>query len=187
MPLARLVPAQTLVAIVDVQEKLSVAMPDEQLALLLRATRLLLEGARRLGAKTVVTEQYPKGLGATLPEVLDLAQAAEAPVIEKLSFSACGVEGFDAALAASGARAVVVVGAETHVCVYQTVRDLVARGHEVWVPIDGVASRRTDHRDAGLRLCERAGATLTTAESVLFDWLERASGDEFKALSKLMR
>ena len=76
---------------------------------------------------------------------------------------------------------------ESHVCVYQTVRDLVARGLEVHVPIDGVTSRRDDHRAAGIGLCERAGAVRTTTESVVFDWLGRAGTDAFRELSKRIR
>ncbi len=185
--LSRLDPKACLVLVIDIQERLSVAMPDEQLALTLRATRLLLEGAERLGVAGIATEQYPKGLGATLPEVADSLDRIAAPRIEKLSFSACGAPAFLEALEATGRRQVVIVGMETHVCVFQTVRDLVARGLEVWVPIDGVASRRTDHREAGLAMIEHAGGRRTTAESVVFDWLGAAGSEDFKALSKLMR
>jgi nicotinamidase-related amidase len=76
---------------------------------------------------------------------------------------------------------------EAHVCVFQTVRELAARGINVLVPIDGVASRRDDHRAAGLELCRAAGATLTTMETVVFDWLQRAGTAEFKKISKLVR
>jgi nicotinamidase-related amidase len=76
---------------------------------------------------------------------------------------------------------------ETHVCVFQTVRDLLSAGFVVHVPIDGVCSRREDHKQAGLELCRSAGAVVTTAETVVFDWLERAGSDDFRELSKLMR
>ena len=76
---------------------------------------------------------------------------------------------------------------EAHVCVFQTVRELTARGVTVHVPLDGVASRRDDHRAAGLSLCSAAGATVTTMETIVFDWLRRAGTDEFKRLSKLIR
>jgi nicotinamidase-related amidase len=82
---------------------------------------------------------------------------------------------------------VIVVGMEAHVCVYQTVRDLTARGVNVLVPVDAVVSRREEDRSAGIALCERAGAVPTTVETVVFDWLERAGTDEFRALSKLLR
>ena len=116
---------------------------------------------------------------------MELLGAAGAARVEKLEFSACDAPSFAEKL--SGAKSAVVVGMESHVCVFQTVRDLVARGLSVYVPIDGVSSRRDDHREAGIQLCERAGATRTTTESIVFDWLRRAGSDEFKQLSKLIR
>jgi len=183
----RLLPASTAVVVVDVQERLAAAMPEQQLREVLRASRILLEAARLLGAPVFVTEQYPKGLGPTLAELEPTLVAAGAKRFEKDAFSAADAPGFAEALIASGAKAAVVVGMESHVCVYQTVRDLVARGLEVHVPIDGVSSRRDDHREAGISLAERDGAVRTTTESVVFDWLVRAGSDEFKQLSKLIR
>jgi nicotinamidase-related amidase len=183
----RLDPKRTAVVVVDIQDRLAAAMPSARLGEVVRAARILVEGARLLGAPVLYTEQYPKGLGPTLPEVEGALRAAEALRFEKLDFSACDCEGFADRLSTLGATAVVVLGMETHVCVFQTVRDLVGRGFDVHVPVDGVASRRDDHREVGLALCERAGATRTTAESVAFDWLARASGDAFKQVSKLVR
>lgn len=173
--------------VVDVQERLAAAMPEQQTKALERAARILIEAARLLRAPLFATEQYPKGLGSTLPDIAGLLQAAGARRFEKVEFSACEASGFGRALDESGADAAVVLGMEAHVCVYQTVRDLVSRGLEVHVPIDGVASRREDHRTAGLALCERAGAIRTTSESVVFDWLERAGSEQFRELSKLIR
>src|SRR5262249_45189245 len=155
------------------------AMPQPQLAELHRAAGVLIEAASLLGAKVIATEQYPAGLGRTVPAVAERLERARAPVIEKIEFSACGNVAFERALADSPARAAVVVGMEAHGCVFQTARDLAARGVPVLVPLDGVASRRDDHRAAGLDLCRAAGATITTAESVVFDWLRRAGSDEF--------
>ncbi|MBE7479389.1 MAG: isochorismatase family protein [Polyangiaceae bacterium] len=183
----RLDPKKTAVVVVDVQDRLAAAMPAEQLERVKRSARILVEAARLLGARVLATEQYPKGLGATVPEVAEALKSADAPCFEKLDFSACDAAGFGERLSGSGVTAAVVLGMETHVCVYQTVRDLVARGLEVHVPIDGVASRREDHREVGLALCEKAGATRTTSETVVFDWLARASGDAFKQVSKLVR
>lgn len=183
----RLDPKNTAIVVVDIQERLADAMPSEQLARVRRAARILVEAARLLGAPVLVTEQYPKGLGPTLVEVNEALVAAGATRFEKTEFSAWDATGFATALTATGARAAVVVGMETHVCVYQTVRDLTTKGIEVHVPVDGVASRAEDHRQTGLELCERAGAIRTTAETVVFDWLKRGSGDAFKQLSKLIR
>ena len=183
----RLRPSSTAVIVVDIQERLAAAMPPEQLKSLERSARILLEAARLLHAPVLMTEQYPKGLGHTVPAIGELLQKGKTQAFEKLEFSAWSANGFSDALTASGARAAVVIGMEAHVCVYQTVRDLSGHGFQVHVPIDGVTSRQEDHREVGLKLCERAGAVRTTTESIVFDWLERAGSDEFKALSKLIR
>jgi len=183
----RLVPQSTLVLVIDIQERLAAAMPPAQMEALVRATRIIVEGARLLGAPVVFTEQYPKGLGATIEPVAGVLDAAHAQRFEKICFSAGDLSAFRETLSASGVEAAVVVGMETHVCVYQTVRDLVASGLTVHVPMDGVASRREDHRQMGLELCQRAGAHPSTAESIAFDWLREAGSDPFKQLSKLIR
>lgn len=181
----RLDPARTTVAVIDVQEKLAKAMDERAVADLVRATSVLLEGARLLGARVVATEQYPEGLGPTVASVRDKLVELNAPILPKLAFAATDADGFQSAIGPG--HSVVVVGMETHVCVYQTVRELTLRGVDVHVPLDGVASRRADHKDAGLDLMRRAGATITTMETVVFDWLRRAGSPEFKALSKLIR
>jgi nicotinamidase-related amidase len=168
-----------------VQEKLAKAMPEEAMANLVRATTVLIEAARLLGARVVATEQYPQGLGPTIGVIREKLAEVKAPILEKVDFAATGAKGFADALGAP--RSTIVVGMETHVCVYQTVRELAVRGIDVHVPIDGVASRRDDHRTTGLDLARACGATITTMETVVFDWLERAGTDQFKALSKLIR
>jgi nicotinamidase-related amidase len=183
----RLNPKECAVLIIDVQEKLAAAIPPPQIAELTRAAAVLIEAASLLGAKVIATEQYPAGLGRTLPALAERLAHAGAPTIEKIEFSACDNAAFERAFAAASARSAIVVGMEAHICVFQTARELAARGVEVFVPIDGVASRRDDHRAAGLDLCRTAGATITTAETVVFDWLARAGGDEFKRISKLIR
>ena len=187
LTMRRLDPKECAVLIIDVQERLASAMPAAQLAELTRAASVLLEAAELLGAKVIATEQYPAGLGRTLPILADRLARIGAPTIEKIEFSACDNAAFERARAATGARAIIAVGMEAHVCVFQTVRELAARGIDVLVPLDGVASRRDDHRAAGLKLCRTSGATITTMESVVFDWLQRAGTDEFKRLSKLIR
>jgi nicotinamidase-related amidase len=183
----RLIPARCAVVVVDVQEKLAAAMPAAQMSELLRAATVLLEACKLLGAPAIYTEQYPAGLGATVAPLAEALAAVGASRVEKVDFSACDEPTFSRALAATGAKTAIVLGMETHVCVFQTAREMRARGLEVHVPIDGVASRREDHRAAGLALCKEAGATLTTMETVVFDWLRRAGSAEFKALSKRIR
>ena len=185
--LERLNPEKTAVLVVDVQERLAAAMPRERVEDTLRAARILVEGGRALGAKSLFTEQYPKGLGASLAELSGVLERAAALRFEKLHFSAFDVPSLQTALSDLETEDVIVLGMETHVCVYQSVRDLCAAGYTVHVPVDGVASRRDDHREVGLELCQRAGAILTTAETIAFDWLVHAQVPEFKAVSALVR
>jgi len=187
MSVLRLDPRESIVIVVDVQERLFSAMPELAGNDLLRSGTVLLEAARVLGAEAIATEQYPEKLGATLPAIADKLQALSAPRIPKLDFSACREGAFINALSKTERRKAVVIGMETHICVFQTARDLCLRGFTVHVPIDGVASRRDDHRTAGLDLCKSAGAVLSTTETILFDWLGRAGSDAFKQLSKLIK
>jgi nicotinamidase-related amidase len=176
-------PEQCAVVVVDVQERLASAMPEERMTALRRSARILLGAARELGVLSLYTEQYPKGLGPTLADVAaELAQSA-ATRFEKLDFSAYAAVGETLA----NTRSVVLLGMEAHVCVYLTARDLCERGFAVHVVADGVASRRDDHRQVGLDLCRQAGAAVTTSETVVFDWLVRAGGDTFKKVSALVR
>lgn len=187
MGVERTKPSTTAIVIIDVQDKLATAMPPERMEQVERASRILVAAASELGAPVLCTEQYPKGLGPTVAPIRSLLMEADVTPVEKLTFSACAEPRFVQALKDTGADAAVVLGMETHVCVFQTVRDLCARGLRVDVPIDGVVSRRDDHREIGLDLCRQAGATLTTAETLLFDWLVQAGTDTFKKLSRLVR
>lgn len=183
----RLEPTECTVVVVDVQEKLAAAMPEAARAEVTRAAMILIEAARSLGARVVATEQYPEGLGPTIAPIAHRLAEAGAPTIAKLDFCACDEPAFQRTLLASPPRVVVVLGMEAHVCVFQTARELVSRGLTVHVPMDGVASRRDDHRAAGLALCREAGAVITTAETIAFDWLRRAGSDDFRRISKLIR
>jgi nicotinamidase-related amidase len=183
----RLEPESSVLLVVDVQERLAAAMPAPAMERLVGNGRLLLEAARLLHVPVVVTEQYPKGLGPTVAGLAEPLRAAGVQPIEKLAFGAADEPRAALAIGQSSPRTVVVVGMETHVCVFQTVRELARRGYEVFVVADAVASRREEHRVLGLSLCERAGAIVMPAESVVFDWLHVAGTDEFKALSRLMR
>lgn len=183
----RLVPATTALIVVDMQEKLAPAMDQAAFARAVRGTDILLSAAHLLSVPTLATEQYSKGLGPTIEPLRAPLEAARAERVEKMCFSCGDAPEVGRWLSRLSPRAVVVVGVEAHVCVFQTVRDLAARGFEVHVPHDGVASRREDDRQAALDLMRRCGAVVTTAETVVFDWLRRAEGDTFKALSKKIR
>jgi nicotinamidase-related amidase len=183
----RLEPESSLLLVVDVQERLAAAMPQSSMELLVANAGLLLEAARLLSVPVVASEQYPKGLGPTVVALADRLRSAHVQPIDKLSFDAVDEPRVAHAISAHSPRAVVVVGMETHVCVFQTARHLARRGYVVYVVADAVASRREEHRTLGLSLCERAGAVAIPAESVVFDWLRFAGTNEFKKISRLLR
>ncbi|MGA2452808.1 MAG: isochorismatase family protein [Solirubrobacteraceae bacterium] len=166
---------RTALIVVDVQQGFRPYASFESVA---RACATLLEAARILGLHTLVSEQYPKGLGESAPEL----GLKDEPRIEKTVFSAARAEGFDL----RGAEQAIVCGIETHVCVSQTVHDLLADGIEVHVPADAVGSRHDIDYECGLERMIGAGAVLSTVETALFELLERAGTPEFKAIQKLI-
>ncbi|MGC3997475.1 MAG: hydrolase [Anaeromyxobacter sp.] len=183
-PKVKLDPSRAAILVVDVQERLTPAMPPDALARLVKYTRALVGCARELSLPVLATEQYPKGLGATVPELRELLAGAP---LQKLHFS-CGADaGFLAALEATGRRQVILAGMETHVCVFQTARDLAGLGYEVHVCADAVTSRTEEHRRVGLELCREAGAVITTAETAIFDLLHLAGTPAFKKVAPLVR
>jgi nicotinamidase-related amidase len=161
--------------VVDVQEGFR---PYDSFARVAEAAGKLVQAARILGLPVLVSEQYPRGLGQTAPEV----GLEQEPRIEKTVFSAARAEGFDL----GGAEQALVCGLETHVCVSQTVHDLLGQGVEVHVPADAVGSRHELDYVRGLERMERAGAVVTTVEAALFELLERAGTPEFKEVQKLI-
>lgn len=175
-------PDNTVCLIVDMQERLLPVLHDEQR--MLAQTHLLLQGLQALGVKIVVSEQYPKGLGKTVAALHPYVQ--NAAVYEKTRFSACTPE-ILAALDARGARHVIVIGAEAHICVLQTVLELQHAGRQVHVPADCVASRAPAHKEDALRQMHAAAAVITNPESVLFQLLGDAKHPAFKAVSHLVR
>jgi nicotinamidase-related amidase len=183
----RLDPKTTALLVVDIQEKLAPAMEPGAFGRCVRAADLLVNAAHLLGAPTIATEQYPKGLGTTIDALMGPLEQIRCERVAKTSFSAIDAPEVARFISRTSPRAIVVVGVEAHVCVFQTVRDLASRGYEVHVPHDGVASRRDDDRRAALELMQRAGAIVTTAETVVFDWLRKAEGDAFKILSKRLK
>jgi nicotinamidase-related amidase len=182
--MTRLVPATSLLAVVDVHERLSAAMPGDALARTVKNVNVLLDAAKLLGVRVLATEQYPKGLGHTLPAI---AERLQDQPFDKLTFDACCEPRFADALAQANVRDVIVVGMEAHVCVFQTAREVARRGYRAIVVADAVCSRSEENRALGLRLASDVGAVVAPTETVVFDWLERAGSDAFKAISKLLR
>ena len=174
---------ETLLLVIDIQERLAAAM--------LRRERVtnnvlhLLEVARLKNVPVVVTEQYPKGLGPTVPELAGALPAVSR--VEKISFSCCGEAGFVDRVRATGRRKVVICGMETHVCVLMTALDLLHEGFIVHVVSDAVCSRQEENWSTALSMLRDAGAVVTSTETVLFQLLERAGSEEFRTISKRIR
>jgi nicotinamidase-related amidase len=168
---------------VDVQEKLMVVMPrrDEVVA----GIKKLAAAAKILGVPVLVTTQYTKAIGPTLTEV---AEAAGQPSpMDKLTFSCCGTGEFARALKDLHRQRVIVCGVETHVCVQQTVIDLMNAGYFVYLPVDAVCSRRDLDRDVAIERMRDCGAVITTVESALFEMLREAGTTQFKACLPLFK
>lgn len=172
---------ETALVVVDVQERL--------LPVIAGRTRLvwnigrLIEGARILGIPVAATEQYPQGLGPTVPE---LARRL-GPIPSKRMFSCRGCPEVFQELQAQGIHKFLVCGIEAHVCVQQTVLDLLGAGWRVYVAADAVGSRHEVDYEFALRRMESAGAILTTTEAALFEWCETAGTPQFKEISRLVR
>ncbi|KAA0893573.1 hydrolase [Oryzomonas rubra] len=171
--------------VIDVQEKLCLAMDDKILHKLTRNIAILLETAQELGIPALITEQYVKGLGATLPELKE--KAGDAGYFEKMAFSCCGSADFMERLTSTGRTQVIITGMETHVCVLQTVIELRDAGFEVHVVRDAVMSRSKRNWQIAAEAMTLTGAVPTSTESVLFQLLKVAGTEEFKKLSKLVR
>ena len=165
--------------VIDVQEAFAKAV--EGFDVVVAQTAILVRGAQVLGLPLLVTEQYPRGLGDTVEPVRD-ALGADVERLPKTVFSAVRADGFDL----QGRDQALVCGIETHVCVNQTVHDLLGGGVETHVAIDAVGSRTAANRELGLRKMEESGAILTSVETALFELLGEAGSDEFKAIQKLV-
>jgi nicotinamidase-related amidase len=167
--------------IVDVQDKL--LPPIANGPRLVHNCRRLIDGAKIVSVPVYGTEQYPQGLGPTTAELA----TRMGPRVEKVIFSCAAVLGWGQAADVTDEREqVVVAGMETHVCVMQTVLDLIAGGFRVYVPVDAVGSRGELDAKIALERMAASGATLTTVESVLFEWCEKAGTPEFKQIQKLI-
>ncbi len=166
--------------VIDVQTRLMDKMADRT-RVIANIARLI-DGARVLGLPVQATEQYPKGIGPTVPELA--ARLPERP--EKLSFSCCSLSDVAERFRTRGVHRVLLAGIETHVCVQQTALDLLADGFHVYVAADAVTSRKELDRDVALRRMEHAGVVLTTTEAALFEWTEHAGTPEFKQISRLV-
>jgi len=168
--------------IIDLQDSLMKVM--DQAEKVYKNTQLLISTCTQLAMPVVVTEQYPKGLGKTAAAITDHLDTYVR--IEKTAFSAC-TEDTIQALTELGRKQVLIVGSETHICVFQTVRDLIALGYAPYVISDAVCSRFKLNYKNGIHLMQEEGAVITNAETVVFDLLKKSGTPEFKAISPLLK
>lgn len=169
--------------VIDIQGKLAQLMHQKES--LFENAQKLIKGVQVLEIPIIVTEQYPKGLGPTIPEIAGLFP--DFRPLPKVAFSCCGDEGFQRELRAVNRRQIMICGIETHVCVYQTTVDLLASGHDVEVVADVVSSRTAQNREIGLQRMRDEGAKITSVEMALFELMKVAEGPRFKEVSKIVK
>ena len=168
--------------IVDIQERLTPALHEAER--FTAACTLLIQGLHALGIPMMATEQYPQGLGTTLPEIKSLLP--DTPFVEKTRFSAVLPETEDF-IRRHNAQNIVLIGAETHICMLQTALDLRSQGLNVYIPAECAASRNPANKTNGLEQMRAAGVTVGNGESLLFALLRDAKHPAFKTISKLVR
>jgi nicotinamidase-related amidase len=177
----RLTAANSVLVVVDIQDKLLAKIPTA--ASLVRNTAFLLDAAKLVNVPALATEQYPKGLGPTTAEI---AKRLPATPAAKTAFSCCGAAGFLGKLRELNRLNVVLAGMEAHVCVMQTALDLLDAGFHVFLPVDALAARFAIDYDTALKRLAAAGCVHTTAEAIGFEWLGDSAHPQFKAFSQLV-
>lgn len=175
---------KAVLVVIDIQERLVPAMPQEVYLRMRDTVSMLVSGAELFGVPVVTTEQYPKGIGHTVPE---LSEACKGGVVEKVSFGCCGESNFLAALKDLGRSQVIVAGMEAHVCVYQTVLGLLEDGYRVHLVCDAICSRSKIDYLTAVANARQAGAVVTTAETILFQILQKSTHEQFRSVSKLVK
>jgi hypothetical protein len=179
----RILKDRTIALIIDFQEKIFPVIHDKDI--LLKNVPILIEGLKIMEIPIFITEQYVKGLGPTIPEIAKTIEGFER--IEKSSFSCCDEPKLMLQLAALGKENVIIAGIESHVCVLQTVTDLIRNGFHPVVVEDCVSSRKESDKRAALNRMQREGAIVTTFESILFELLRYSGTEQFKAISRLVK
>ena len=178
--------SSSLMLIVDIQEQLGRAMPTKVLNRVVSNSVLLARSAGLLEIPILTTEQYPKGLGPTVAEIID-ALPDSSQSFEKTSFSSLSADGFTAALERAGRRQVIIVGMEAHVCVLQSALDLVANDIDVYVVEDAICSRRLENYQNALDRMRQSNVQVVSAESVIFEWLVDSRHEHFKTIQTMLR
>lgn len=170
--------------IIDMQTRLLTAMPQEAMQAVIKNCCILARATAMLAVPAIITEQYPAGLGNTVPELLALLPNIKP--VEKITFSCMAEPKFTRQLTQDRSQ-LILAGMEAHVCVLQTAIDLIVTGKQVFVAEDAIISRNPTNKANALARMRDAGCIISNTESIVFEWLGKAEGDAFKAISKLIR
>lgn len=173
----------TVLTVIDIQGNLAHAMYDKES--LFKGLEQLIKGFSALKIPIILTEQNPKGLGPTLPEIMELLPGVKP--IPKMSFSCCDEKAYMESINAHGKRKILIAGIESHICVYQTSAALLDMGYEVQVVADAVASRFPENRKMALKKMVRMGAEMTSVEMALFELLKTADHEKFREIVKIIK
>lgn len=173
----------TVLLIIDVQGKLAQLMDGKEL--LFKNIINLAKGAKVLNIPIIWTEQYPEGIGPTIPELAEVL--TEISPLPKITFSCCQDDGFLAELKRIGRKNILISGIEAHICVYQTVTDLISQGYHTELVVDAVSSRNSVNKELGIDKMVMNGASITCVETALYELLGKAGTDEFKQILKIIK
>ncbi len=169
--------------VIDIQEKLVPAIHNKDEVV--QKNVQLLNGLKAVGCPVIFTQQYTKGLGMTVPELVETQDNFQ--YLEKMTYSCLDTQEIKDALEKLGKKTVIISGLETHICVLQTVRDLIAEGYQVYLIADAISSRTEFNYQIGMERMKQEGAVISSVESVLFELLVKAGTPEFKVISKLIK
>jgi isochorismate hydrolase len=175
----------SLLLIIDIQDRLFQAMEIDSQSMLKRNCEILFKTANEFNMPMIVTEQYRKGLGETIPELKDFLYSAK--FFEKLFFNAMKEDEIKNEILSTNKKTVILTGIEAHICVFQTALSLIEEDHNVVIVSDGVASRKKDDKNAAITMLREAGALVYPTETIAFMLLEKAGTPEFKKISPLFK
>jgi len=178
--------SENVLVVIDIQQRLASVMPEKVLKQVIENTQFLIQCASHLNIPVIISEQYPKGLGSTLSELLDQLPS-NVQSVEKTCFSCASNTEFQGKLKQLNKKQVVLTGMEAHICVSQTAIELLNEKYEVFIATDAVCSRKKKHYKNAINRLLHAGSIATNSESIAFEWLRDAKHEQFKAISKLLK
>jgi len=176
----------SILVIVDIQERLSSAIPEKILSRVTKKTATLSQAANLLDIPVLISEQYPKGLGPTLTEVSEYLPNSST-FIEKTCFSCAQNQEFLTKIKASNKKQIILCGMEAHICVTQTALELQQLNYQVYIASDAICSRKKSNYKNALQRLQQANCIISNSESICFEWLTDATHPQFKAISKLIK